>query len=333
MSKINCNFALQNKLGVMIKSRNIYSLLSKNNFKHGVTWIILIVGLVLYLFVFWIIPAYFSGTNPIVLHIIETFAEVFVVGGVAGTLVNTAQNMGVFQDELKDIIYGKEFLKKRKDVPEIWEEMTTVMYQSRFNNIPPSLIKTIRELYLPENPTCVQNRISSIRLEWVNKSKKIVSVIANDAFEFIPGTIEESVYKSSMAINIQGLTKDDYSYEVAYRINGEDCESKTKESLKDNENYWKTIIKLAGKDSYFIERSTKQTFSLQNDHVYSMHATIPINGFMLEFTYPKDLHAIFNNMGTTDGFEIVSHNDGHLVARSKGLILNKQGYLIAFFYK
>ena len=332
MSEKNCNFALQ-KEETMSKGSGIYSLLSSNSLRRGSAWIILIVGLVLYLFVLWLIPSYFTSTSESVVKILETIAEVFVVGGVAGTLVNTAQNMGVFQDELKDIIYGKDFLRKRNDVPEIWEEMTTVMYQSRFNNIPPALIKTVRELYLPENPTCVQNRVSSIRVEWADKSKKLVSVIANDAFEFIPGTTKETSYPASMAINIHGLTKEDYSYEIAYKVDGEACESKTKEEQKEDDVLWKTIIKLSGKESYYIERTTKQVFSLNNDHVYSMHATIPINGFMLDFSYPKELHAIFNNMGTTDDFEIVDHKDGHFVARSKGLILKKQGYLIAFFNK
>lgn len=45
-----------------------------------------------------LIPAYFQGTDAVVCKIIETFAEVLVVGGVAGTLVNTAQNMGTTED-------------------------------------------------------------------------------------------------------------------------------------------------------------------------------------------------------------------------------------------
>lgn len=332
ISKKSSTFADQNELG-MAKGSGIYSLLSKDKFQQGYAWIVLIVGVVLYVFVFWLIPNYFEGTSPTVTKILETIAQVLVVGGVAGTLVNTAQNMGVFQEELKDILYGKDFLRKREDVPEIWEEMTKVMYQSRFENIPPSLIKTIRKLYLPENPTYVQNRISSVHVEWVDKSRKIVSVIANDAFEYIPGTSQEAVYKSSMAIDIHGLSKEDYSYEVSYKVDGEEYDSKRIEEQVGEEICWRNIIKLRGKDSYFIVRTTKQKFSLENDHVYAMNATISINGFMLDFTYPKDLHAIFSNMGTTDDFEIVEHQDGHIVARSKGLILNKQGYLIAFFNK
>ena len=331
MLKKSSTFADQNELDMSKEGRGIYSLLSKNNLKQGYAWIVLVVGIVLYLFVFWLIPEYFQGTNGSVVKIIETIAQVLVVGGVAGTLVNTAQNMGVFQDELKDILYGKDFLRKRDDVPQIWEEMTKVMYQSRFENIPPSLIKTIRKLYLPENPTYVQNRISSVQVEWDDKSKKIVSVVANDAFEYIPGTSQEAIYKSSMAIDIHGLSKEDYSYEASYKVDGDEYDSKKFEEKVGEEMHWKNILKLTGKDSYFVVRTTKQKFSLENDHVYAMYATIPINGFMLDFSYPKELHAIFSNMGTTDDFEIVEQQEGHIVARSKGLILNKQGYLIAFY--
>jgi len=332
MSKKSSNFADQKELP-MAKRKGMFSLLSRDNLSRGGTWIALIVGIIMYLFVFWLIPEYFQGTSERLIKILETIAQVLVVGGVASTLVSTAQNMGVFQDDLRDIIYGKDFLKKRKDVPELWEEMTTVMYKSRFDNIPPTLIKTIRELYLPEDPTCVQNRVSSIHMEWKDKSKKIVTVVAHDAFEYTPGSTQDSVYKSSMAIDTIGLQKEDYFYEISYKIDGESCDTKTKEELDGTILQWKNIIKLSGKESYLVERTTKQAFSLVNDHVYSMFATKPINGFMLDFSYPEELHAIFSNMGTTDGFEVVEHKRGHLVARSKGLILKKQGYLIAFYNK
>ena len=316
-----------------LKGNGIYQLLSMENFKRGSAWIALILGCILYLFVFWLIPAYFQETNAVVCKIIETFAEVLVVGGVAGTLVNTAQNMGIFKDELKEIIYGKDFLRKRNDLPTIWEEMTDVMYKSRFDYIPPTLIKTIRKLYLPENPTFVQNRVSTIRLEWVNKSKKLVSLAANDSFEFIQGPEPQQTYKSSVSIDTKGLTKEDYFYKLSYKANGQACETITKEETKGGLVYWRNTVKLPNKGTCSIERSTQQQFSLQNDHVYSTFATIPINGFVLDFSYPKDLHAMFYNMGTTDDFEIIEQTEGHLVARSKGLILNKQGYLIAFFNK
>lgn len=302
------------------------------NLKRGSAWIALIVGGILYVFYFWIIPEFFNGTNENIKNIVETFAEVLVVGGIAGTLVNTAQDMGIFKDELKEILYGQDFLRRRNDLPEIWEEMTNVMYKSRFNYIPSTLIKTIRNLYLPENPTFVQNRVSSIRLEWVNKSKNIVSLVAKDSFDFIQGHHPQNVYKSMVGINIKGLTKEDYFYKVSYKVNGQTCETITKEDINDNTLCWKSTVKLPNESNCSIERSTHQQFSLQNDHVYSTFATIPINGFVLNFSYPKDLDIMFLNMGTTDDFEITDQREGYLVARSKGLILNKQGYIIAFFY-
>ena len=86
-------------------------LLSYKHFRSGSAWIILILGILFYCFGYFYIDST-SCWREVVIKI----ADVLVIGVILGYLSNAAQFLGIFKQDLQDIIYGKDFVKKRKDL-------------------------------------------------------------------------------------------------------------------------------------------------------------------------------------------------------------------------
>lgn len=103
------------------------NLLSYNFFRTGVAWIILIVGIGLYAY------GYFGiNQDSIWKEIVIKIADVLVIGVILGYLSNAAQFLGVFKSDLQDIIYGKEFIKQRKDLDPLWDTLSKQLFKNKF---------------------------------------------------------------------------------------------------------------------------------------------------------------------------------------------------------
>ncbi len=105
------------------------SLLSYNRFRESSAWIILILGMLLYYI------SYFHIEQPSVWkEILIKIGDVLVIGVILGYLSNAAQFLGIFKQDLQDIVYGKEFLAKRNDIDSLWETVTKILFKTRWRN-------------------------------------------------------------------------------------------------------------------------------------------------------------------------------------------------------
>lgn len=118
--------------------------LSYNNFRTGCAWIILIVGLGLYAL------GYFGLNDNVWREIVIKIGDVLVIGVILGYLSNAAQFLGVFKQDLQDIIYGKEFLKQRKDLYPLWKTVSIELFKNKFSAIHNSFLSAISD-YFPKN--------------------------------------------------------------------------------------------------------------------------------------------------------------------------------------
>lgn len=80
-------------------SVNMKNILSTNNLRTGAAWLFLVVGLILYAAgFFWI------NDESIWSRISIKIADVLVIGVVLGFITNAAQFIGIFKQDLQDII-------------------------------------------------------------------------------------------------------------------------------------------------------------------------------------------------------------------------------------
>ena len=118
-------------------------LFSANSFRLGISWIILIVGLIGYFLVYSkVIP------NSDHKEIILKASDVFVIGGVVGFLSNASLFMGIFKKELESIVYSVKFLNKRNDISDIWRKTSKALFNQKFPDISEELLSLIEDHYI-----------------------------------------------------------------------------------------------------------------------------------------------------------------------------------------
>ena len=78
------------------------NILSTNNFRSGAAWTFLIIGIILYIAGFFLINED-SVWNKVAIKV----ADVLVIGVVLSFITNAAQFIGIFKQDLQDIIYER----------------------------------------------------------------------------------------------------------------------------------------------------------------------------------------------------------------------------------
>ena len=204
------------------------NLLSYNKFRSGAAWIILLVGVGMYAYGYFGCDA---GTpwKEIVIKV----ADVLVIGVILGYLSNAAQFLGVFKKDLEDIVYGKEFIKRRNDLPVLWDAISKQMIKEKFPAISKELLSVIKDNYLPTDSPIYYNDYHIIQeVAWADEQKKFVKVTETINFEII--TENECQFELPMStwLDVEGLEKGQYSVEIKeFLVNGSEAKTDISEKL------------------------------------------------------------------------------------------------------
>lgn len=165
------------------------NILSTNNLRTGAAWLFLIVGVILYAAgFFWI------DEQSVWSRISIKIADVLVIGVVLGFVTNAAQFIGIFKQDLQDIIYGKEFVKQRKDIYPLWENLSKELFKNKFPTLHKELLKTVNG-YLPQDEVSYYSDYEvHTSIEWIDKEKGIIKLTDRVAFDLIAETTDKIPY-------------------------------------------------------------------------------------------------------------------------------------------
>ena len=193
------------------------NLLSYNKFRSGSAWIILIIGIGFYTIGYCV-----CAEQTIYKEIVIKIADVLVIGVILGYLSNAAQFLGVFKKDLEDIVYGKEFIKKRNDLPVLWETLSKQMIKEKFPAISKDLLAVIKDYYLPvESPIYYNDYHIIEELSWADQNKKFVKVEETINFEIITESENKFDLPMSTWLDVEGLEKGQYSVLIKeFLVNG-----------------------------------------------------------------------------------------------------------------
>lgn len=92
---------------------------------------------------------YSSDNKSKVVEILGTIGKTILGSGVFLLFLKSIQFLGVFQDEIRKVIYSDEILTKRNDIQEIWKKVTRAVYQSAFPSISSKIEDLIQDKILP----------------------------------------------------------------------------------------------------------------------------------------------------------------------------------------
>lgn len=300
---------------------------STNTFRGGAGWFCLIAGLICYGFGYFA----FDGNSSVWREIVIKAGDVLIIGVVLGYLTNAAQFLGIFKSELQDIIYGKDFLEKRKDIKQVWETISKIMFKNKFPTIHKDLLNTVNS-YLPKDEASYYNDFEThTTIEWVNQNDGTIKVTDTISFELIA----ESVSKFEYPLKTWAVLKPGESYpetSLAIEINGNPPKKIIDKGIKPDTdgNYCKEQrIVLEGSTKYSIKYTRVKVYNINDDYYLGLRAKYLINNLRVCLDLPEGLAAQFVCRGTQKDFETVNNRENRIEKKYKGIVLPRQGYIFA----
>lgn len=276
----------------------------------------------------------FYDEHNIYFDIFKTLGFTLVSGGVFAVIVKSEQFSKIFQDELRNIIYGDEDLKSRSDLELLWHKVTVALCNQKFRLISKKLHEDVKKYYLPINHEYYyKNHNVEIQIE-IDKSNPDYLVLVEETKTTIISDENNPIcFKFSSSIPLIEGEEELTTYELLdFTIN------KVKTNLGDKLKIDKSNGKLniycdlmLNERKIVITRKEKKVYNLKVNSFRHHNAIWLYENFFLDLYYPKELEVKFIEMGVTNEWEIENKNTIHqnrMKATYNGLIFKKQGFLL-----
>ena len=307
-------------------TQNMKNILSTNNFRTGAAWLFLIVGISLYAVGFFLIDDK-SVWSKIAIKV----ADVLVIGVVLGFITNAAQFIGIFKQDLQDIIYGKEFIKQRKDLYPLWENLSKELFKNKFPTLHKELLKTVNG-YFPKDDVSYYNDYEvHTSIEWMNKEKGIMKVTDKVAFDLISETTDKIPYQIKTWTTIKD--KQEYTNKITQiTVNGNkpnDIKYIGEKQDVEGSLCQEQQLFLQGFTKYEIKYTREKTYNINDDYYVGFRARYIVNKLRVCLDLPDEIDAIFTCRGTQNDFEDISNSNNRIEKRYRGIVLPRQGYIFA----
>jgi hypothetical protein len=294
---------------------------SSNGFQYALPWIILIIGLL-----FFILSITVTFKNENWQHIFEGLGKTMLTGGIFAVLLKSMQFMGIFKDELTNILFEPKSLENRIDLPIFWEKTSRVLFRNKFPKISEKLLNDVKEMYFPTKEVSYYENAEhniEIRLDPPNIIRMIDTVTLDVICES-PTTNTNYTFGGSVDANS--------TYKlISFKLDGTDMISKYKPIKKqiNGRNHEAVDIKLSGKTKYHIEKIEEEITNLDLDDLMIFRAKKIFFRLKVQIHHDSNLDIDFHSCGTLVSFKLTKSNINYKEYYCDGLIYPEQGY----FYK
>ncbi len=246
-------------------------------------------------------------------------------------LTSCVEYIGVFRKNLSEIVYSTDYLVKRKDIEEIWERVSMIMFRSVFPNLHHRLFDTIKNTYFPqdgvayyENARCVYD------IQYADEGRENVVIRQEIEFEII--AIDENEFPFTIWNSARARNDGDFQIRVAScKIDGKDMTSscvvtrlESDSGKQDNQ----ITVKLKSRKRYNFQQVIEKRYNIKYDNTIGYKAKWLVNNMRVQVFHPEDLRIEFIDRGTTANFRELKRTENFLEYEFKGLILRRQGYLL-----
>jgi len=254
-----------------------------------------------------------------------------LASGVFSFMVKYGRFAKIFKDELLEIIYGSTYLEQQKNIFEIWERVSKVLFNNKFPGISDHIIADVKNTYFPTTHVLYYNDFAqTLQIELLDKTTEKIKVWQHSRFEIFP-------VQQNEAFDLKGtntLLFDNAPSEVSFRIvnfkvNGEMVSTDHNEVLNGQKVVSNYNIPLSGHSSYKVELDIEKEYSLKHDNIIGVMRDYLIHNFNLKILLKGDIGIDFYPVGTLNAFvkDRVSTNT-YQEYDYKGIIYPRQGYLL-----
>lgn len=256
---------------------------------------------------------------------------------IVGYLSNAAQFLGVFKQDLQDLLYGKEFIRKRKDIYQIWETVSKELFKNKFPAIHKDFLKAISNYFpIKDEINYYDDYESSTIIDWVNEYSGDIKVNTVQTFDIITDSDNSMIFPLKTWTRVKD--PNNYHSKVLYfRVNGKMIEPE-KDSSDEEKDYNESEIvnkketfnyKLQGNKRYHVEYEIEKYYNIKTDFILGFRAKYIVNNYRVKINCPENILLSFTCRGTQEDFQDMNSRTHSLDKKYKGIILPRQGYLCA----
>ena len=315
----------------MSKQETLKKIFSWKSFFNSMPWIILSLSIVL------LIIGYFGGLEDNELRgFYRTIGTTAFASGLFSFLMKSSQYSDIYKEELLSIIYDTEHLNKRKDLPEIWENVSKVLFENKFPAISKAVTNDVKNTYLlKDHILYYEDYEQTIEIELLDKDKELIRVTQKSSYIIhstekgftTPLTTKNSI-KYSDKRDLISFTLNSFAINNKQQIlKVTEIDEKEKKQIIHSFSF---KLEVVGKNK--IDHDITKTYSLKSDCVIGTMKNAIVNNFSLMITLKGDLSIDFHEAGTVKSFTQRNISNEHVKEfKYKGLLYPRQGYL--FFVK
>ncbi|MDR6566934.1 hypothetical protein MRBLMN1_004095 [Chitinophaga ginsengisegetis] len=239
--------------------------------------------------------------------------------------------MGVFKDELVNIIYKADYLNHRTDLAEIWENVSKVVFKNKFPKISKEITEDVRNIYFPtQHVLYYDNYQQTLEIELIDEENDIIKVTQYSRYTVYPkDSNDKFTHTTSNRIKFN-RDKAEINFKIVeYNINNKKHSPLVSESASSDSLLITYSVDLKHEDIYKFETKIEKTYSLNTDSVIGLMKDYLIRNFELKVFLKGSLKISFISAGTLQPFtrNIYSNNTCHEF-HYKGIIYPKQGYVL-----
>lgn len=265
--------------------------------------------------------------------IFKTLGNTLLTGGLFSFLVKSMQYADLYKDQLINIIYNTEHLSRRKDLPEIWERVSNVLFDNKFPLISQLVINDVRNKYLLKDDILYYDTYEQIiEIELIDQLTETIRVVQQSNY---------IIYPTKHGLSVPLTTSNTISYRknskrVVFELNSFNINDVTQhivvhESIDEINNQHKHSFsfKLETLGENRIAHTITKVYSLKDDCVIGTMKDAIINNFSLMITLKGNLTVDFYEAGTLKPFTRrgINHENVRFY-NYNGILYPKQGYFL-----
>lgn len=301
-------------------------LLSLKTLQAGSAWIFLLIGIVLYAL------GYFFIRDETWQKISINIGDVLVIGVILGYLTNAAQYLEIFKEDLRKIIYGKEFLSNRRDLEDIWENATSQLYKNKFPTIQNDFLNVIKNYFPKDTVSYYYDYDIYTTIRWENKELGLIKLVDTVSFDLITDSKDSFEHSfSTWSVVSDDATKPNF---INLSVNGkEPIILSDKYDENDNNLCHRLTILLSGEDRYSVKFTREKVYDIRDDYYIGFRAKYLVHNLKVVLEHPEDIDVLFTSRGTQDDYDDYILTEGKVGKKYRGIILPRQGYIFALRVK
>jgi len=298
----------------------------EKSFKISLPYILLVIGLISYSF-----SVFGTFQNGNWQRFLEGIGKSILVSGIFAIVLKSIQFMGVFKDELSDIIYKQKYLDNRKDIKEVWENVSKIIFKNKFPKISKSITGDIENIYFPTKHVLYYDEYKqTLEIELIDPVNEKIRVKQHSEYIVYPTSKNDKLNLKTQNTLRFNKSKEEVGIKIQkFTVNGKDIEPVIDQKIEAScLRTWFTVV-LTGEESYKFETIIEKEYSLKYDRIIGTKKDYIIHDFNLKILLKGELKINFLDAGTFNNFKPANViNEHYREYDYRGIIYPKQGYIL-----